>query len=203
MSSIPLLNQLRAEDRPAILAHLLRLDTEDRTQRFGQPVADEIVQRYVERLDFARDAHFGIFYRDDDGELSLIGHTHLGIDARGVCGEIGVSVERPYQRRGLATRMLTRAIVHARNVRVREVVMYFLPYNTGLMELARSLGMSLSLGSGEGMARLANLSASPASVASEWLDLGNEVGERTLGELAQAAGSASEQMRRLLSRSAN
>ncbi|MFC4158547.1 GNAT family N-acetyltransferase [Chitinimonas lacunae] len=198
MSSIPLLNQLRAEHRPAILAHLLRLEMEDRTQRFGQPVATEIVERYVEQLDFSRDAHFGILHRDQDGSTQLIGHTHLGIDARGLCGEIGVSVERPFQRRGLATRMLTRAIVHARNVGVREIVMYFLPYNTSLMELARSLGMSLSLGSGEGMARLANLSASPVSMASEWLDLCNEVGERTVGELAQVAGSTSEQMRRLL-----
>ena len=47
--------------------HLVALSPEDRRLRFGVSVTDETIAGYVERLDFDRDAVFGV--RDDDGAL--------------------------------------------------------------------------------------------------------------------------------------
>src|SRR5690606_12480885 len=58
---------LTAASRPEILEHLVALSPDDRRLRFGVPVTDEAIAGYVERLDFDRDAVFGV--RDDAGAL--------------------------------------------------------------------------------------------------------------------------------------
>jgi RimJ/RimL family protein N-acetyltransferase len=155
---------LRPADRAAILDHLLALDAGDRFQRFNQQACDEVIARYVAELDFRRDAHFGI--RVDD---RLVGCTHLAIRAEAGYAEVGVSVAAEYRRQGLAGRMLTHAVLHARNRHLREVVMYFLPHNVGLVELAKRLGMALNVGQGGGIARLTQPAPNVESLTQEWL----------------------------------
>lgn len=172
---------LQAQDRPLMLEHLLRLDEEDRAQRFIQHVNESIVSRYIDQLDFVRDAHFGVFSAD---QSRLIGLTHLALDPKRRCAEIGVSVERDMRRQGLASSMLARAILRARNIGASEVIMYFLPYNTGLIELARRHGMSLSVGRGEGIARLAPLTSGADSVTEELLAQWAALSERSVRQLS-------------------
>ncbi len=168
-TAMMLVRQLNQADAPAMLAHLLRLDETDRVQRFARPASDDSIRDYVRRLDFERDAHYGV-WQGREGLPSLIGLTHLALDGQGKTAEIGVSVDADQRRQGLAGRMLGRAILHARNLGVVEVVMYFLPYNTELMELARNQGMRLSVGEGQGIARLLPHPASPVSLASEIME---------------------------------
>ncbi|GAB3247527.1 GNAT family N-acetyltransferase [Chitinimonas naiadis] len=190
-----LVSQLHEVDAGAMLAHLLRLNEVDRTQRFAQAVSDRVIEDYVARLDYARDSHYGVWAASDEGR-ALIGLTHLAVDPQRRVAEIGVSVEEGYRRRGIAGRMLKRAILHARNDGVAEVVMYFLPYNTELIELARTQGMRLSVGNGEGIARLAAHGPSAGSLTAEWLETLGELTTRSLQHLAEGSSEAGERLKR-------
>ncbi|QNM94755.1 GNAT family N-acetyltransferase [Chitinimonas koreensis] len=165
----PFVGLLSRADLPAMRAHLLRLDAADRVQRFAQPAEDAVIERYLERLDFGRDAFYGV-HATVDGERRLIGLTQLAVEPGGRIAEIGVSVDADRRRQGVAGRMLARAVLHARNLGVAEVVMYFLPYNTELIELARALGMKLGVGDGQGIARLAPAAPDAASFACEMVE---------------------------------
>ncbi|MBV8657094.1 MAG: GNAT family N-acetyltransferase [Burkholderiales bacterium] len=184
-------------DLPAMQAHLKRLDEIDRVQRFAQPASDQVIDRYLEHLNFLRDVFYGAHAETDDAQRPLVGLCHLALSANGRLAEIGVSVDADCRRRGIAKRLLERATLHAINLGVDEVVMYFLPYNTGLIELARQHGMSVTVGNGDGIARLAALSPSPVSVAAEWAATVGELTERSMRHLSEGACEASAAVRRL------
>lgn len=187
--------QLHRSDAPAMLEHLLSLGEADRIQRFNQRCGDAAIEHYVAGLEYERDAHYGVWLPE---RQRLIGLTHLAIDRQYRFGEIGVSVEAAFRRRGVASRMLRRAILHACNHGVAEVVMYFLPYNTELIELARRQGMRMSVGNGEGIARLAAREPSAGSVAAEWLETMGELTTRSLQHLAEGSSEAGEQLKQAL-----
>jgi GNAT superfamily N-acetyltransferase len=101
--------ELTRLERPKLAAHFLALDAEDRRLRFGLPISDAVVTDYVGRIDFARDAVFGVF----DDELNLAGAAHL---ARAEDhAELGVSVLPAHRGRGVGAALLERAHTHARN----------------------------------------------------------------------------------------
>ncbi|MGH8709509.1 MAG: GNAT family N-acetyltransferase, partial [Burkholderiales bacterium] len=73
-------------ERTKFATHLRALGTEDRRLRFGLPLSDAAIDAYVARIDFGRDAVFGVF----DDALQLAGAAHLArADAH---AELGVSV---------------------------------------------------------------------------------------------------------------
>ncbi|WP_051319196.1 GNAT family N-acetyltransferase [Chitinimonas koreensis] len=187
----PFVGLLSRADLPAMRAHLLRLDAADRVQRFAQPAEDAVIERYLERLDFGRDAFYGV-HATVDGERRLIGLTQLAVEPGGRIAEIGVSVDADRRRQGVAGRMLARAVLHARNLGVAEVVMYFLPYNTELIELARALGMKLGVGDGQGIARLAPAAPDAASFACEMVENWGAAAERGLRGWSEGALAASQ-----------
>ena len=184
-------------DLPAMQAHLKRLDEIDRVQRFAQPASDQVIDRYLEHLNFLHDAFYGAHADTDDPQRPLVGLCHLALSPNGRFAEIGVSVDAACRRHGIAKRLLERATLHAINLGVEEVVMYFLPYNTSLIELARRHGMSVSVGNGDGIARLARLSPSPVSVAAEWAATMGELTERSVRHLSEGACEASATVKRL------
>ncbi|HEY9102677.1 GNAT family N-acetyltransferase [Chitinimonas sp.] len=190
-----LVSQLHRSDAPAMLEHLLGLGEADRTQRFNQSCGTAAIEHYVAGLEYDRDAHYGVWLPE---RQRLIGLTHLAIDSQYRFAEIGVSVDAGFRRRGVASRMLKRAILHACNHGVAEVVMYFLPYNTELIELARRQGMRLSVGNGEGIARLAAREPSVGSLAAEWLESMGELTTRSLQHLADGSSEAGEQFKKAL-----
>ncbi len=194
---LPVVTLLGGDDLPAMRAHLLRLDDIDRVQRFAQPACDEVVDRYLSSINFKRDPQYGVFADHIEGRR-LIGLCHLAISPQGHLAEIGVSVDADCRRRGIAGALLERAMLHAGNLGVGEVVMYFLPYNTGLIELARHHGMRLSVGNGEGIARVASIQASPASVAAEWIAAMGDLTERSMRHLAEGACESSDAWRRAI-----
>ena len=65
--------ELRARDRRRMLRHFLCLEGRDRLLRFGSPVTDEQVTRYVQSIDFDRDMVFGVYNR----VFKLVGVGHL------------------------------------------------------------------------------------------------------------------------------
>lgn len=135
------IRSLSARHRERILAHLLGLPPHDRYLRFGYAASDEQVARYVETLNFERDAVLGIFNR----RLRLLAMAHLAYlapepgpsDAR---AELGVSVAANARGRGYGNRLFDLAVLHARNRGVRTLVIHALSENAPMLKIARNAG---------------------------------------------------------------
>jgi RimJ/RimL family protein N-acetyltransferase len=168
--------ELHAGHRDEILGHLLQLDDKDRRLRFGTQTPDEVINHYVEHLDFNKDTVFGIF--DDD--LKLVGMAHLAYlpESKGQtrAAEFGVSVLPAGRAQGLGTALLQRSAVHARNTRIETLYVHCLASNKAMMHLAQKAGMRVEYAYGDADAYLKLSPASPATIVEEaaneqWADL--------------------------------
>ncbi len=154
-----LVRELTRLQYPALEPHFLALGAEDRRLRFGASLNDEAVRAYLERIDFERDAAFGVF----NDELHLIGAAHLArSDGH---AELGVSVLPGHRGRGIGAALLGRAHMRARNWGVRALFMHCLTENAAMMHLARKQGMEIVAESGEADAWL---KLSPADASSHF-----------------------------------
>ena len=135
--------------------HLIRLDPQDRRLRFGgMLLRDEGIRRYTHSIDWAHSWHVGFFA---DGALRAV--VQLSVPRREELGtvpwlragaaEFAVSVERPWQRQGIAARLLAQAVVVARNRNIRDLYMLCMPENEPMRRLARKVGIGLVFRDGE------------------------------------------------------
>lgn len=143
MSTQVIVRELSPFEQPALEKHFLALGTEDRRLRFGISIGDRAIGDYVARIDFERDAAFGIF----DDELSLVGAAHVARD-RGHA-ELGVSVLPGFRGKGYGAALLARALQRARNWGVQALFLHCLSENGAMMHLARKQGMDIVAESGE------------------------------------------------------
>jgi GNAT superfamily N-acetyltransferase len=143
--------------RAALLRHFLALDAHDRRLRFGAPISATTLRAYMSRIDFERDAVFGIFGAD----LELVGVAHL---ARGrEHAELGISVLRAQRDQGAGGALLMRAVLRGRNWGVRTLYMHCLRENGTMMHIARQQGMRIVTEQGEANAWLALAPADASS----------------------------------------
>ena len=159
--------ELHAGHRDEILRHLLLLNEEDRRLRFGTQTPDEVIQHYVEGLDFNRDAIFGSF----DSQLNLIGMAHLAYlpKTKGLpqAAEFGVSVLPNGRGQGIGTALLARASVHSRNTRIETLFVHCLANNKAMMHLAQKAGMRVEYAYGDADAFLKLPPANPGTIVEE------------------------------------
>lgn len=137
--------------------HFLALGGQDRRLRFGAAFNDAAVSAYVERIDFERDALFGVF----DDALQLTGAAHVA--RSGAHAELGVSVLEGHRGRGIGGALLARAHLRARNWGVRALFMHCLTENAAMMHLAQKQGMEIGIEYGEADAWLKLLPADASS----------------------------------------
>jgi GNAT superfamily N-acetyltransferase len=156
--------ELAAADRPAIEMHLRALNSEDRRLRFGARMQDAALLAYAGRVDFDRDAVFGVI----GSSLQLLGWAHLAW-SEGLA-EFGISVLEEERGRGIGSKLLARAHMHARNWGSRSLFMHCLSENAVMLHLARKQEMRIVAGSGETDAWLNLLPADAASRLSELSD---------------------------------
>ena len=154
-----LTRQLSQAERPVLARHLLALGQDDRRLRFGAPLNDAAIARYVEGIDFTQDAVFGV----TDDELQLLGAAHLARSSGHA--ELGVSVLTGHRGQGIGGALLDRAHLHARNWGVRELFTHCLSENRQMLHLARKQGMEIVAASGEADAWL---KLAPADAASHF-----------------------------------
>jgi GNAT superfamily N-acetyltransferase len=138
-----LVRELSRFERPALEKHFLALGAADRRLRFGAPLNDLAVRRYVAHIDFEQDAVLGVF--DDD--LHLLGAAHLARDNGHA--ELGISVLEGRRSRSIGGALLARAHMHARNWGVQALFMHCLTENNAMMHLARKQGMDIVAEAGE------------------------------------------------------
>ena len=127
----------------------MALGAEDRRLRFGISLSERALRAYVARINFERDAVFGLA----DDALRLAGVAHLArSDGH---AELGISVLAGHRGGGSGAALLARAHMHARNWGVRTLFMHCLAENAAIMHLARKQGMEVVAAAGEADARLA------------------------------------------------
>ena len=120
--------------------HLLRLGRDDRLLRFGRPVADETIRAYCAGTDWMRSIVLGGFV---GGTMRAAGEIKL-LDGRWPQrAEIAITVEAPFQDRGVGTRILRRLIVIARNRFVGRIYMICMADNRRMQRIARKFGTIL------------------------------------------------------------
>jgi GNAT superfamily N-acetyltransferase len=137
------IRELSRLERPALERHFLALGAHDRRLRFGVPLNHVAIRSYVARIDFERDALFGV----SGDDLHLVGAAHLG-RARDHA-ELGISVLEGQRNLGIGGALLARAHLRARNWGVRALLMYCLTENAAMMHLARTQGMAIVAEAGE------------------------------------------------------
>ncbi|HZH27517.1 MAG TPA: GNAT family N-acetyltransferase [Azospirillaceae bacterium] len=139
--------KLLLNERNDYALHLKRLEGADRRSRFTGAVGDAGIDLRCGRLDWTRTIVVGAFV---DGILR--GAAELSADVplwRPGGAELAVSVERPFQGRGIGTELTRRALNLARNRRLAPVTMVCLMDNSRMQRIARTLRADVRLGCGE------------------------------------------------------
>jgi GNAT superfamily N-acetyltransferase len=156
--------RLTESARPKLADHFLKLGPEDIRLRFGATLAPEAIRSYVEGIDFASDAVFGVH----DEELDLVGVAHVAFRADDA--ELGVSVLPDHRAKGVGGALLDRAVDHARNRFVTRVYMHCLAENAAMMHIAREAGMTICVEKGEADAFVDVPRGDAASIAGEFVE---------------------------------
>ena len=155
--------RLSANARRAYLAHLLALEDDDVRLRFGSRLPPLAIEKYVDGIDFGRDALFGVH----DAGMRLVGAAHLAFGDD--LAELGLSVSADARRKGVGAALITRASEYARNRSKRRLFMHCLAENAQMTRLARRAGMAVAIESGDADAYLVLPWATPWSLMSESL----------------------------------
>ena len=143
--------RLGAQHKAAVARHLTSLDWDSRLLRFGTPLKDEAISRYVSGIDFEHDVVEGVW---DEGVL--VGVAHLAVyveDARPV-GELGISVSQDLRHRHLGARLLSRVLLNARLMRLARVYVHYIVRNRPMARLARGFTQVVEIQRGEACATI-------------------------------------------------
>jgi ribosomal protein S18 acetylase RimI-like enzyme len=145
------IRRLWAFERAKVHDHLLRLDGDDRLLRFGGYASAAQITAYCEQLDWSRALIVGYV---EGGEVRGLGELKPIGDGWPRAAELAVSVERPYQNRGIGSALLRRLVVFARNRLLDRLYMICLIDNGKALRMARRLDGALRFDHGEAEARI-------------------------------------------------
>jgi GNAT superfamily N-acetyltransferase len=162
--------RLGPADARRLRSHLLRLHPDDVHNRFMGGKQRSLIMRYVRSIDWRSAVIIGCF---------------LGRSMRGICelypidarrGEIAVSVERRFQRRGIGREMLRRTLLLARNRGLVDLELRCFTSNGKMRALVRSFDGKLDIEAMEATAVIHALPPTPVTYLSEMLEQAGLVG---------------------------
>jgi RimJ/RimL family protein N-acetyltransferase len=170
--------KLWQHDLRCYAAHLRHLEAQDRRDRFMGEADDSTVDAFVASLDWHRTILIGCFV---DGVLRGAAELHLGDHARLEQAEIAFSVERAFQNRGIASELMERVLVAARNRGVKQLWLLCLAGNGRIRRVARRFGASVQVDGIDATAELRPLPANLATVLAEAWDDGHAYAHHAAG----------------------
>jgi GNAT superfamily N-acetyltransferase len=145
--------------------HLLRLDLESRSNRFGGAVSEEFVANYVDTIG-SLDAIIHGFFVDGvlcgAAELRPLGNP-LPNEA-----EAAFSIEKPWQSHGVGSALLERTLLAARNRGIKLLHMSCLAHNQRMQQLARKFDAELTFDFGSVIGEVEAPHPTPMSMLREW-----------------------------------
>jgi GNAT superfamily N-acetyltransferase len=149
--------------------HLCRLTREQRSLRFMGALDDVAVGAHCEELDWLRTVVIGFF---DAGVLRGAAELQVTDEHFPILYEVAISVEAAWQDRGVATELLRRALVVARNRSARGVELNCAGDNHRIQHVARKFGARFRCASGECEAEIPTSAPTYWSLCEEALDDG-------------------------------
>ncbi|MEX0921906.1 MAG: hypothetical protein WD489_01260 [Rhodovibrionaceae bacterium] len=142
---MPHICKLSYFDLPRVEGHLLRLSPEDRQQRFSASLSDPAIAAYCRRLNLFENVLLGAFV---EGELRGVTQLCFGPLPWTGEAELAVSVERPWQHRGIGGELARRSVILASNRGIRGIEMICMIENGPMRRIALRLdGKLIHLGS--------------------------------------------------------
>jgi RimJ/RimL family protein N-acetyltransferase len=137
------IERLNESTRASLASHFLELPAADRYLRFAAAVTPEIIARYVDGIDFKRDAVFAVRPASigDESRGALAGVVHAAFADE--VAELGISVLPTHRGRGLASALAERVIAYARSRGMRALALQLLRENLPMLRIARKLGMTI------------------------------------------------------------
>jgi GNAT superfamily N-acetyltransferase len=130
-------------DRFALEAHFAALGTEDLCNRFCHSIKPEAVTKYLDQWSAAGIPSYGVF----DPDRGLVAVSQLAQSADEL--EVGLSVLPIYRRKGLALALLDRCASYARTRGLKALIIHCLTHNIPMLSLARRIGMTIEISTGE------------------------------------------------------
>ncbi|HXP04290.1 MAG TPA: GNAT family N-acetyltransferase [Stellaceae bacterium] len=161
--------KLWPQDAPALCAHLLRLDPEQRACRFGRPVADEWIATYCASTDWARSVTLGCWVA---GELRGVSELKILDTVWPRWAELALSVERAFETRGIGTDLFHRVLPIARNRGITRAYLLCLPANQRVQRIVRRLQPRLAYQGDQIEGEIELSLPDPLSIAAELCDDG-------------------------------
>jgi len=140
MSPSPIeLGALNARHAPALGRHLLALNGDDRYARFGHPISDDAILRWVHRIRWRTDRWTGAWGGSDAlfmGALQLAPTRQSGI------WELALTVAAPVRHQGVGTALLAAALRDMSRSTCQALVCQH--GHPALKRMAQHLGLALS-----------------------------------------------------------
>nr|WP_294553601.1 GNAT family N-acetyltransferase [uncultured Rhodopila sp.] len=156
------IRRLLAGERGRLRDHLLRLSPADRQFRFLGCVGDDAIKAYTGTLLSPGVTVLGCFVR---GVLRAVGELHR--QGSGRVAEVAITVEHPFQGRGIGTELLWHLVDIARNRGIRTLHCFCLIDNTRAQKIARKLGGAINTADGAVEAEIVHPWPSCLSLLSE------------------------------------
>jgi GNAT superfamily N-acetyltransferase len=130
-------------DRRALESHFASLHREDLRYRFCGSIKREGVTQYLDQISVTGTPCYGVF---DDG-LALVAVCQL--ERLGCDLEVGLTVLPTFRRKGFGKALLRRSASYARARGLKGLNIHSLGDNTPMLSLARRIGMTVKIHSGE------------------------------------------------------
>ena len=137
---------LTSQDEPLLRAHLLRLGTESRRNRFNGMVDDAFVVRYAATCFEPGVIVLGYLEEDAIHAVSELHAPHRSVDET---PEIAFSVERHWRRKGIGSALFKALLTEATRAGYARLRVITGGHNDGMRALARKFGTRLVFRQGE------------------------------------------------------
>jgi GNAT superfamily N-acetyltransferase len=156
----PLIRRLYQHDAPAIEAHLLDLDANDRRLRFFREATDTQIRAYGQDIDWDHSLLFGAIRAD-----RIVGMAEALLDRLTPPrhAEIAVSVDTDLRGRGLGGFLVAHAVDRAALLGVSQTNLSFLRENRPIQRIVRTLGGRVDMEDLVGMIPIGAFAAAPAN----------------------------------------
>ena len=145
--------------------HLLRLDQDSRSNRFGGAVSEEFITNYVGTIGSLDVIIHGFFI---DGVLRGAAELRPIGTAPSDEAEAAFSIEQPWQSHGVGSALLDRTLLAARNRGIKLLHMSCLAHNQRMQQLARKFDAELSFDFGSVIGEVETPHPTPMSMLREW-----------------------------------
>ncbi len=144
--------------------HLLRLDPDSRRSRFGSSATAYFIEQYTSRALTPESIVHGYF---EDGVLRAAAELRAFGKPFPIDAEAALSVERPWQNRGVGSALLDRAILAAQNRGIRTIQLNCLLDNVRMQAVAKKYEALLRIRSDGVVGEVVNPLPTPLSVVRE------------------------------------